>query len=245
MNFGIDTNLIQNTSIHYWHTSTLFLFAHWKSIVLGSAIFTPLLIYWSQRSFHTKNDLSQQALQIQGAAFQEQLEVARHAQGEQQVILMDLLRMKRDIATENMKYKLKLYQEILVPISDLINRLLFLCESSPPGNPNELFERFHPIRLQTLSRLALFAPEDVFERFQDLLNYTFLLMQGDELYSLEQLTEYTVLALNSIRSDIGIAEGELAVENFGIPENLLIDSLKTHHTIWRNLRPVSVNASRN
>ena len=245
MNYSIDTDLIKSTSLYYWHHSIRFLFNHWKGIVLGSAIFTPLLTYLGQRSLHKKNDLSQQALQAQSAAFQEQLEVARHAQGEQQVILMDLLKMKRDITTENMKYKLKLYQDVLTPVSEFISKLLFLCEASPSKNPNVLFEEFHPIRLQTLSQLALFAPEDVFEKFRDLLNYTFLVMRGDELYSLEQITEYTVLTLNSIRDDIGIGEGELAMENFGIPENVLIDSLKAHHTIWRNLRPVTVETSRN
>jgi hypothetical protein len=100
--------------------------------------------------------------------------------------------------------KLKYYQEIL----DLVAELLGVFDSYVLGGieKDEAKKKLHVFnssRIKTYGRLALFAPQDVMDNHDILLDHLLLISQDKEPYTWSVIRGHVIGLINSMRKDIG------------------------------------------
>jgi len=100
-------------------------------------------------------------------------------------------------------HKLKYYQEIL----DLVADLLGMLDSFTVGRiekeeaRNRLFE-FNSLRIKTYGRLSLFAPQDVMDKQDILVDHLLLVSQNKKPYEWSVIRGYAIDLINVMRRDI-------------------------------------------
>lgn len=107
------------------------------------------------------------------------------------------------------KEKITLYKEISDPIIDLIVKI----EHQQPHSVEdwkEIIRSFDKQRLSITAQLAMFAPQNVFDDYSDMIDYIYDAFEGKDTYSFQIFREsYAMKFLSSMRKDIGIYDDEI------------------------------------
>ena len=100
--------------------------------------------------------------------------------------------------SHNYKEKLELYKVVSVPLVELVALL-----SKEQGLTHEHVEDFDRQRLHITVQLALFAPQNVFSSFNDLIDYLSSCLENDK-YTFSEFRIKALAFLSEMRKDIGI-----------------------------------------
>ena len=68
---------------------------------------------------------------------------------------------------------------------------------------------FEKDRLFISTQLAMFAPTEVFDSYNELIDYIYNSLENKEEYTFEQLRNISMKLLTNIRNDIGIYKDEI------------------------------------
>jgi len=102
------------------------------------------------------------------------------------------------------KEKIALYKEVSEPIIDLIVKI----EHRQPRSTEEwqeIIKSFDKERLSITAQLAMFAPQNVFDDYNNMIDYMYDAFEGKDTYSFQVFREtYAMKFLSSMRKDIGI-----------------------------------------
>ncbi len=105
----------------------------------------------------------------------------------------------------NYKEKIDLYKEVSKPIINLIVTI----EHNQGQIQKDLIISFEKDRLFISTQLAMFAPTNVFNSFNDLIDYIYNSLESKEEYTFKQLRNISMKLLTDIRKDIGIYKDEI------------------------------------
>lgn len=105
----------------------------------------------------------------------------------------------------NYRHKIDLYKTVSIPIVDLI----VLIEHTGNLSSEQLVE-FDKQRLLITTQLAMFAPNTVFNKFNDFIDYIYNSIEGKEKYSFATFRELALEFFSEIRKDIGIYSDDVA-----------------------------------
>jgi hypothetical protein len=104
----------------------------------------------------------------------------------------------------NYKEKLDLYKAISVPIIELIVSI------ERTGNvTNDLLSDFELRRLSITAQLAMFAPMNVYDTYNELIDYLYNCLERKDKYSFKEFRKYAHKFLTEARRDVGIFSDEV------------------------------------
>ena len=100
--------------------------------------------------------------------------------------------------------KIELYKEISTPIIKLIVAIEHEQKMS-----QEFITNFEEERLIITAQLSMFAPQYVFDSYNNLIDYLYNSSEGKEQYTFQQFREFAMKFLSDIRKDIGVYTDEI------------------------------------
>lgn len=127
--------------------------------------------------------------------------------------IAELKSMLEKINTEhNLNYqeKIKLYIEITNPLSDFINKTT-LANLTPAD-----LASFDSQRLKLTAQLALFAPQYVFDSFNDMIDYLYSSLET-RTFDFHKFRTLALKFLSDARKDIGIFTDDIAYNGYRYP----------------------------
>jgi hypothetical protein len=99
--------------------------------------------------------------------------------------------------------KLKHYQEILDLLGDLLGILdSFVMGGIEKKGVNNWLHEFNVRKIKTYGRLSLFAPQDVMDKHDVLVDHLLLVSNNKEPYEWRVIRGYYIELTNAIRSDL-------------------------------------------
>lgn len=125
-------------------------------------------------------------------------ETAAHARDLEE--LRSTLSATQDAASHLFRQKIELYKEVSAPLI-----LLVTSAQIQGGAPSqETYIQFEKQRLQSTALLAMFAPSEVFDSHNTLLDYVLDTMDGSEQWSFDRFRKMALEMLSLIRKDVGM-----------------------------------------
>ena len=101
--------------------------------------------------------------------------------------------------------KISLYKEVSNPVIDLI------VKAQHNGTlTQEDLQEFDKERLSTTALLAMFAPSDVFDEFNVMIDYIYDSFEGKQEWSFNSFREKALSFLSKVRKDIGLYEDQVS-----------------------------------
>lgn len=136
--------------------------------------------------------------------FQSSLEEQK-AQNTQEITrLNNDLAILREKTLATHRDKIELYRTVIEPLIDFINQIE--CEQNI--SQDKLVE-FNHQRLRLHSQLVLFAPQAVLDAYDHLVDYIFDSLERKVGYNWSEVRGRGLSLLNKMRTDIGIAQGDI------------------------------------
>jgi hypothetical protein len=148
-------------------------FGGWAVVVTALSVF--LSKFWSDRTLQNERHKNERLL----AEY-------KH--------LIEALERKNSL---NYQQKIELYKAVSSPLAALVAQI----ESE--GLTREHLDEFNLQRLNLTAQLALFASEEVFDSFNDLLDYIYDSLETND-YSFQEFRIHALSLLSKMRKDIGI-----------------------------------------
>ena len=99
----------------------------------------------------------------------------------------------------NYRQKIDLYKEISAPILHLVVSI-----EHQENVSQEQMKAFEIKRLEITAQLAMFAPQTVFNKYNDFIDYIYNCFEGKDTYTFNQFRVMALEFLSEIRKDIGI-----------------------------------------
>lgn len=96
--------------------------------------------------------------------------------------------------------KISLYKEVSNPVIELIVK----AQHKNGGLTREDLQQFDKDRLSTTSLLAMFAPLDVFNDYNEMIDYIYDAVEGQQAWSFEIFRTKALSFLSKVRVDIGL-----------------------------------------
>lgn len=100
--------------------------------------------------------------------------------------------------------KVELYKQVSKPVIELADGA-HNCGTIT----EEMYRKFDCARLESAALLALFAPAEVFEMYNTLVDWIFDVVEGKERWSFPAFRERTLKVLTLMRKDIGLYGDDL------------------------------------
>ncbi|MDO9055008.1 MAG: hypothetical protein Q7U69_00510 [Sulfuricurvum sp.] len=120
------------------------------------------------------------------------------------MIVKSYIDKKQETNSITKKEKIVLYKEISEPIIELVVNI-----NINNGLTSEILIPFEKKRLSITAQLALFAPQNVFDDYNALIDYLYNSFDGKDVYSFIEFRKYAMKFLSSMRKDIGIYKNEI------------------------------------
>lgn len=115
-------------------------------------------------------------------------------------------KLEKDAELNNhlLKQKIELYKEVANPVIKFISS----AEHKGGISPEDLKE-FDVSRLSTTALLAMFAPKEVFIKYNDMIDYIYNSTELKDSWSFETFRTKALIFLSEVRKDIGLYEDEI------------------------------------
>lgn len=130
-------------------------------------------------------------------------ETARHNQELER--LRTTLAERLDRSSQNYRHKIDLYKEASNPLIALVAKA---------GVRNTLtkvdLHEFERTRLETTALLAMFAPSEIFDQYNGLVDYVYDVMEEKVQWSFPTFREKALRFLSSVRKDIGLHDDSVS-----------------------------------
>lgn len=126
------------------------------------------------------------------------------------IINKDLEKYKNELQNElhnktlTYKEKINLYKEVGKPIIDFI-----VTYEHTQQITTDMIIEFDKIRLYTTTQLIMFSSSDVYDSYNELIDYIYNCLEQKDTYSFVKLRDFSMKSLNKIRKDIGIHNDEI------------------------------------
>lgn len=128
-----------------------------------------------------------------------------HLLGKDVEIFKSRLKHEAEHGNHLLLQKISLYKEVSNPVIDLI------VKAQHNGNlTQEDLKKFDKERLSTTALLAMFAPSDVFDEFNVMIDYVYDSVEGKEEWSFNSFREKALSFLSKVRKDIGLYEDQVS-----------------------------------
>lgn len=101
--------------------------------------------------------------------------------------------------------KIGLYKEVATPLIALVARV----ESNGGLISKEELHRFDQKRMETIALLVMFAPEEVCDSYNELIDYIYDSFDGEQTWTFNHFRDMALKFLSGIRKDLGIYEDEI------------------------------------
>lgn len=101
--------------------------------------------------------------------------------------------------SQTYKQKIELYKEVSNPLIDLIVKA-----QHSGGLTSADLKDFDKSRLTTTALLAMFAPAQVFNEYNNLIDYIYNAFEGKEVWSFPEFRVRALKFLSLVRADIGL-----------------------------------------
>lgn len=109
------------------------------------------------------------------------------------------LQEQLDRSSHTYHQKIELYKQVSQPLIDLILNI-----EHKKGLRVEDLHDFDKARLYTTALLGMFAPNDVFDAYNRIIDYIYNAFEGKEQYSFAQFRALGLEFLSEVRKDIGL-----------------------------------------
>jgi len=103
-----------------------------------------------------------------------------------------------------LKQKIELYKEVAEPVIKLITN----AQQHGSLQPEDL-KIFDSNRLSTTALLAMFAPQEVFSKYNNMIDYIYDSVEGKDVWSFESFREKALIFLSEVRRDVGLYQDEI------------------------------------
>lgn len=130
-------------------------------------------------------------------------EVANH--NKELARLRSSLHIEANNSTESFKVKIELYREVAGPLIEFVNKIQSEREISEIDIGN-----FDKSRLKTTALLGVFAPIDVFNEYNRLIDYIYDCNDGVETWDFSAFRKQALVLITLVRRDIGLYKDELS-----------------------------------
>lgn len=120
------------------------------------------------------------------------------------IIVKSYIDKKQEKSTITNKEKIALYKEISEPIIELV-----ISIEINNGPAKEILIPFEKKRLSITAQLALFAPQNVFDDYNAMIDYLYNSLDAKDIYTFVEFRKYAMKLLSSMRKDIGIYKNEI------------------------------------
>lgn len=119
------------------------------------------------------------------------------------ILIKSYIDKKQETNSITKKEKIALYKEISEPIIELVVNI-----EVNDGLTKDILTSFEKKRLSITAQLALFAPQNVFDDYNALIDYLYNSFENDK-YSFIEFRKHAMKFLSSMRKDIGIYKNEI------------------------------------
>lgn len=103
-----------------------------------------------------------------------------------------------------LKQKIELYKEVSEPLIKLVTS----AQISKRLEESDLND-FEKSRLATTALLAMFAPHEVFDKYNEIIDYLYNSVEGKQAWSFSSFRVKALSFLSEVRRDIGLYEDEI------------------------------------
>lgn len=124
-----------------------------------------------------------------------------HLLGKDVEIFKSQLKYEAEHGNHLLMQKIELYKEVANPIIGLV------VKAQHQGTlTQEDLQQFDKDRLATTALLGMFAPADVFEDFNNMIDYIYDSFEGEQEWSFNTFRDKALSFLSKVRKDIGLFE---------------------------------------
>ena len=114
------------------------------------------------------------------------------------------LNSEHDRASHTYRQKIDLYKEVGVPLIKLVT-----VAQTTGRITEEALHEFEVARLSSTALLGMFAPKDVFDNYNHIIDYIFDTMDGKATWSFETFRDKALHMLSLMRRDVGLYQDDL------------------------------------
>jgi hypothetical protein len=101
--------------------------------------------------------------------------------------------------------KIEIYRAVVDIVANFIAELDSINSNNlTPNDFQKKFENFNRDRLRVYGYLAMLAPQNVLDSFDELIAYVFEVIEGAKPYDFKEVRSLALIMLNNVRNDIGI-----------------------------------------
>lgn len=116
------------------------------------------------------------------------------------------LNSAHDRSSHLFKEKLALYKQVAEPLIDLVAHV----QSNNSSLASDAYAKFEKDRLKSTALLAMFAPSQVFEQYNAILEYVFDAIDGKEQWSFPEFRQRSLSMLSLMRRDVGLYKDDVS-----------------------------------
>lgn len=129
-------------------------------------------------------------------------ETARHSQELER--LRASLQVSSDRSSHIFREKIELYKEVGEPLITLVTH------AQANGKiDQDVLNKFESERLSSTALLALFAPREVFDSYNSVVDYIFNTIDGIEVWSFHEFRSKALSMLSLMRHDVGLYDDDV------------------------------------
>lgn len=117
------------------------------------------------------------------------------------------LQARVDQSSQTYRQKIELYKEVSNPLIDLIVKA-----EHDEGLTKSDLKNFDQCRLQTSTLLAMFAPKQVFDEYNHMIDFLYDTIERGEIWSFEAVRTRALKFLSLVRRDIGLYNDDVTYD---------------------------------
>jgi len=106
--------------------------------------------------------------------------------------------------------KIDIYRAVVDIIGNFIADLDVISQSQEvPGDLPKRIDQFNRERMRVYGYLAMLAPQNVLDSYDNLIEYIFEVLEGKNVYEFTEVRRRALVMLNTVRVDVGIGDAQV------------------------------------